>query len=255
LRSQYPRLRSYNSWNGFCLGVLMSLAVIAGLCACFAVSSGRPVLAMMRASAIVLEQEQPGDAGQSPAQAQPEQEPAKPASETKPEPKANPPEQPKAQPGAESQPGLEPPVAPPALPKPKQAPASSKKPGSKSASKAAAKKSSTRKHATGKPAASGTPKVVVPDGGATDPDVEFSPTVSKQQADAALQNTNRLLDATDANLKRLSTRQLSDAQQDMVKQIRAYMQQAKTAAGDGDVQQATNLATKARMLSDELLKQ
>jgi hypothetical protein len=43
-------------------------------------------------------------------------------------------------------------------------------------------------------------------------------------------------------------------QQDSVSQIRKYMEQAKTAEDEGDVQRAQNLASKALMLSDDLLK-
>ena len=244
----------------------MSLAVIAGLCACLAVPV-KPAFALFRASAVVLEQEQPGGSGQSSAPAQPVQQPSqeKTASQTAPEsaqpqpatsekqPATNP--QSKPEPGAGSQPGLQPPIAPPALPPPTTTPKSAKKPAAKVGAKSAVKKPVAAKHAASKTkTAAGPAKVVVSNGGAADPKVEFTPTVTKQQANAALQNTNNLLDATEDNLKKLSSRQLSAPQQDIVKQIRAYMQQAKTAAGDGDVQQATNLAAKARMLSDELVK-
>ena len=59
---------------------------------------------------------------------------------------------------------------------------------------------------------------------------------------------------TDTNLKQLSTRQLTVTQQDSVSQIRKYMEQAKTAEAAGDVQRAQNLASKALMLSDDLVK-
>ena len=40
----------------------------------------------------------------------------------------------------------------------------------------------------------------------------------------------------------------------MVKQVRTYMEQAKAAAGAGDLERANNLATKAQLLSAELAK-
>jgi len=243
----------------------MSLAIIAGLYACFALSPGKPVLAAPRAAAVVLEQEQPAGSGQTPAQTQPAQEPAKAGDEGSSAPPTAPqqqqtsssPQTTNPQPAQSGQPQS---VAP-AQSKPK--PASRKKTGSKISSKPATKKPAAKKAAvaatTGKPAAknsvNGPAKVVVRDGGTADPEVELAPTVPKQQANAALQNTNRLLDATEANLKQLSSRQLSATQQDMVKQIRAYMQQARAAADADDVQQAETLAGKARMLSDELVKQ
>jgi len=61
-----------------------------------------------------------------------------------------------------------------------------------------------------------------------------------------------LLATSDANLKKISGRQLNASQQDTVKQIKSYMDQAKKAATGGDVQRAYNLAVKANLLSAEL---
>jgi hypothetical protein len=63
-----------------------------------------------------------------------------------------------------------------------------------------------------------------------------------------------LLATTDANLKKISARQLGSTQQDSVSQIRKYMEQAKAAEEAGDVQRAHNLASKALLLSDDLVK-
>ena len=70
---------------------------------------------------------------------------------------------------------------------------------------------------------------------------------------AMRQNTGQLLDATENNLKKL-TRQLSDNEQATVRQIRTYILQAKSAVNDGDLERAYNLATKANLLSNELVK-
>lgn len=70
---------------------------------------------------------------------------------------------------------------------------------------------------------------------------------------AMRQNTGQLLDATENNLKKL-TRQLSDNEQATVRQIRTYILQAKAAVNDGDLERAYNLATKANLLSNELVK-
>ena len=40
----------------------------------------------------------------------------------------------------------------------------------------------------------------------------------------------------------------------MVQHIRSYMQQARDASKDGDTERAYNLALKAHLLSDELIK-
>jgi len=100
-----------------------------------------------------------------------------------------------------------------------------------------------------------TKTVVVRNGGTADPAVALSPGVSPQQASRETDSTNKLLAASDANLEKVSGRQLSANQQDTVKQIKSYMDQAKAAAASGDVQRAYNLAVKANLLSAELAGQ
>lgn len=93
-------------------------------------------------------------------------------------------------------------------------------------------------------------------GGASEPTVQIAPGgLSKQQASSQVQNTTQLLASTDANLQKLSDRRLNSSQQDTVKQIRTYMDQAKAATDAGDLQRAHNLAFKAHLLSDDLIKQ
>jgi hypothetical protein len=97
---------------------------------------------------------------------------------------------------------------------------------------------------------------VVRDGGTSEPTAQISAGgVSKEQASHQLQNTTQLLAATNTNLQKLSSRPLNPGQQDTVKQIRTYMEQAKAATDAGDLQRGHNLASKAQMLSDDLLKQ
>ncbi len=91
-------------------------------------------------------------------------------------------------------------------------------------------------------------------GGTTDPVVQLAPGMSAEQASSQLQSTTQLLSTTDANLKQISSRQLGQTQQDSVSQIRKYMEQAKAADSAGDVQRAQNLASKAVLLSDDLVK-
>ena len=97
-------------------------------------------------------------------------------------------------------------------------------------------------------------KKVVRNGGTTDPVVQLAPGMSEEQASSQRQSTTQLLATTDANLKQISTRQLGQTQQDSVSQIRKYMEQAKAAEKAGDVQRAHNLASKALLLSDDLVK-
>lgn len=98
----------------------------------------------------------------------------------------------------------------------------------------------------------GPTKTVVRNGGTDDSSLNLSSGVSPQQASREADSTNKLLATSDVNLKKISGRQLSPSQQDTVKQIKSYMDQAKKAANDGDLQRAYNLAVKANLLSAEL---
>jgi hypothetical protein len=149
-----------------------------------------------------------------------------------------------------------PPKPPAATDRPCPEPGSSLKSDCKPAESTGTK---TRKHhhkavaPAATPAKSGPTKTVVRNGGTADPTVNLSPGVSAQQASRQTESTNQLLATSDANLKKISGRQLSSNQQDTVKQIKSYMGQAKTAAKGGDAQRAYNLAVKAKLLSAELV--
>jgi hypothetical protein len=159
-----------------------------------------------------------------------------------------------------SQPGAEPQSEPPATPAPEAAQepqtgkpeAAAKKPEPKT--KAATKKRRRRK-AAASPSTATPEKKVVRNGGTVDPAVQLAPGMSAEQASSQRQNTSQLLAATDANLKRISSRPMNSSQQASVSQIRKYMEQAKAAEQAGDVQRAQNLASKALLLSDDLAKQ
>jgi len=100
--------------------------------------------------------------------------------------------------------------------------------------------------------APGPTTTVVRNGGTDDSSLNLSPGVNPQQASRQVDSTNKLLATSDANLKKISGRQLTASQQDTVKQIKSYMDQAKKAAAGGDVQRGYNLAVKANLLSAEL---
>jgi hypothetical protein len=138
--------------------------------------------------------------------------------------------------------------APPSATQPENPqPDSTKKPA------AATKKRHRKRQPTAQPESSPV-KTVVPNGGTTDPKAQIAPSVTDAQASHQRQNTSQLLDSTDANLKTLAGRQLTPSQQDTMKQIQSYVEQAKVADAAGDLQMAHNLAFKAHLLSDELVK-
>jgi hypothetical protein len=97
-------------------------------------------------------------------------------------------------------------------------------------------------------------KVVIRDGSTTEPNVKLSQPMSQKQTSNQMQKTDDLLAGTESNLQRISGRRLNATQQDTVKQIHQYMDQARKAIGEGDLDRGRNLAFKAHLLSDDLLK-
>jgi len=196
------------------------------------------------AQATAVQQTQPQEAppAGSPQETS-SQEPSKPAEqEPKPDQSAAPQQLPAPAPASSEQPE-----------KP-QLDSAAKNPTGKTTSSTGKK---TRKHNKHKPTAQpgpGPTKTVVRDGSTSDPAVQINPSLSEEQASHQRQNTTQLLATTDANLKKMSGRGLSSGQQDTVDQIRKYMEQAKAAVEAGDLQRAHNLAFKAHLLSNELVK-
>jgi hypothetical protein len=97
------------------------------------------------------------------------------------------------------------------------------------------------------------PKKVVRNGGSDEPPVQFSNGTPADQAQHE-RSTSQLTSATEENLKKISELQLNPSQQDIVSQIKQYIEQSKSAAADGDLDRAHNLAMKAHLLSEDLLK-
>lgn len=98
-------------------------------------------------------------------------------------------------------------------------------------------------------------RIVVRRGGTSDTGGQLEPGVPESEADHQRQATEQLLQSTDASLKKITQRQLTSDQQDMVRQITSYMQQSRSANQEGDLGRARNLAVKARQLCDALARQ
>lgn len=84
--------------------------------------------------------------------------------------------------------------------------------------------------------------------------MELKGDTTPEQASQPGYTTEQLTAATEENLKKIAGRQLDPSQQEMVNQIKEFMEQSKKAIADGDVQRGHNLAVKAQLLSDELVK-
>ncbi|MGA3318424.1 MAG: hypothetical protein ABSC64_18550 [Candidatus Korobacteraceae bacterium] len=85
------------------------------------------------------------------------------------------------------------------------------------------------------------------------PDIAIAADVSSQQVSQQKQTTAELLAATEKNLKS-ANRKLNHDEQAMVAQIKTYIDQSRKATSENDFERAYNLATKARLLSDALVK-
>jgi hypothetical protein len=216
------------------------LAAILGLCALTTPSVAAvvfrtqpPQLSQETQPPVAAPSTSPQDSPQSGAPASPSAKPAPPGAEPQSAPSATP--------------------APEATDEPQKAKpeATAKKP--ESATKAPGKKRRHRKSAASNSTAA-PEKKVIRNGGTADPAVQLAPSMSVEQASSQRQNTTQLLAATDANLKQISSHPLNSTQQDSISQIRKYMEQAKAAEQAGDVERAYNLASKALLLSNDLVK-
>jgi len=126
-------------------------------------------------------------------------------------------------------------------------PTATQKPPAKSAAK---KKKHKKKKAAS--STSGPRKRVVRDGGTSEPNVQLSPDVPRDQV--TRQTTDQLLTSAQTNLKTVSTRTLNANQQATVEQIKMFIEQANDALKEGDLQRGHNLAVKAHLLSDDLVR-
>lgn len=98
------------------------------------------------------------------------------------------------------------------------------------------------------------PKVVVRNGGTAEGTVRLTGGSATAKNSPQRANTQRLLASTENELKTAAGRQLDSAQQETVKQIHQYAAQSRTALAAGDLELAHNLAVKARLLADQLVK-
>jgi rRNA maturation endonuclease Nob1 len=97
------------------------------------------------------------------------------------------------------------------------------------------------------------PKKVVRDGGSNEPKVQLTGGTTAQRA-SDKSSTEQLKAATEENLKKAEGRELSPTQREIVSQIKEFMEQSKAAVAAGDLERGHNLALKANLLSDELVK-
>ena len=83
---------------------------------------------------------------------------------------------------------------------------------------------------------------------------QIVPGMPLEEAQRQRQQSEDLLAAAESDLKTLASRNLNSSQQETVSQIRHYMDVAREALKDGDIQRAHTLAQKAELLSNDLVK-
>jgi len=83
---------------------------------------------------------------------------------------------------------------------------------------------------------------------------QISPELTPQAQAAAEQRTNADIQIAEQNLHKAEGKQLDEAQHDLVEKVRDFLAQAHDAIHAEDWVRASNLAEKARILSDELAK-
>jgi hypothetical protein len=119
----------------------------------------------------------------------------------------------------------------------------------------AKRKRRTRRKAVPAQTADGEPrKVVIHRGGANEPVAQIVPGVTQEEAARQRESAGQLLVAAESDLKELAARSLKPNQEQLVIQIRQYMDGARSALKESDPQRAHTLALKAYLLSDDLVK-
>ena len=96
-------------------------------------------------------------------------------------------------------------------------------------------------------------KVVVRHGGTSEPSIQLAGGPPSDQTSQQKNAVNQLLGSTEENLKKISGKQLTADQQGTVTQIRQFIAQSKEATSEGDMERAHTLASKAQMLSEDLV--
>lgn len=86
------------------------------------------------------------------------------------------------------------------------------------------------------------------------PNTAIAAVVPSETATRDKQTTAELLDSAEKTIKSLDDHSLSDDQKAMVSQIWSFIAQSRKATIDGDLERALNLANKAHLLSDALVK-
>jgi hypothetical protein len=103
------------------------------------------------------------------------------------------------------------------------------------------------------PVASQPPAKETPASPTPDPGTTISAGIPHSDEQGHRQSTSELIQLTEDNLRSIN-RQLTQQEQNQVDQIRNFIAQSRSATTDNDLVRAHNLAMKAHLLSDELIR-
>lgn len=105
------------------------------------------------------------------------------------------------------------------------------------------------------PTADGEPrKIVVHQGSVSEPIAQILPGLTEEEANRQRESSEQLLASAESHLKTLAEHSVNPSQQELIVQIRQYMEGARSALKESDFQRAHTLALKAYLLSDDLMK-
>lgn len=148
------------------------------------------------------------------------------------------------------------PLVPTPTPTPAEEPKTAEAPKAKHGRHAALKKPSPS--VGGEVAKNTPPKTRVIPADKTEPPApsigQISPGPTPADATQSQTSTDQLLQGAEANLNSI-TRQLSKEEEEMRTRIKEFISQSRKATTENDLARAHNLAVKARLLSDDLVKQ
>lgn len=97
-------------------------------------------------------------------------------------------------------------------------------------------------------------KIIIRRGGVSEPITQIIPGMTLDESNRLREEARDLLTAADSDLKKLASRTLNANHQETVSQIHHYMDIARSALRDGDIERAHTVARKAQLLSDDLVK-
>lgn len=111
-----------------------------------------------------------------------------------------------------------------------------------------------------RPRPRGTPAPTEPEAATTEPSSpkpeppRISPRYTPAEEAQLRDQTNRFISQAERNLQRMNGQKLTPSQSDLAEKIRGFLAQSREAIGAGDWFRAQNLASKAQVLSQELVR-